>query len=57
MNSRNDAVSLPETRAFAGTAGQYQQSVRQLMEQTGTSPSKNQDDFNKDISVLLGLFA
>ncbi|ACN14354.1 putative acyl CoA dehydrogenase [Desulforapulum autotrophicum HRM2] len=57
INSRSDGVFSPATQAFTETARQYQQSVRQLMEQTGTPQSLYQGEFDKDLSVLLGLFA
>ncbi len=57
MNGTGDAVFLEGARAFARAAGQYRQSVRQTIEQKKIPRTRALVEFDKDLSVLLGLFA
>ncbi len=57
MNDTGNATVLREIRAFARAAGQYRESVRQMIEQQKIFRSKCLDEFDRDLSVLLGLFA
>lgn len=56
MNHKNYDFSPSKTREFTRVAEQSRQYIRDLMETAKITPGRDEDQFDKDLTTLLGLF-